>query len=95
MAAASAAARAARVAAGLSGRKTPMERREENPESRRLAMEAMCYQCQGEDADPCWQWRVGNCEVKHCALWDLRPHQRLYKTPTPKALLVQFDGEAA
>lgn len=43
--------------------------------STRKAIKAKCWDCEGRGADPCWEWRVGNCSVTTCALWAYRPYQ--------------------
>jgi hypothetical protein len=86
------AAAAARKADGLSVRKNPIERAQENPTSRTLAIAAKCFDCQGQDCDPCVLWRIGNCTAPSCPLYPVRPHQRLAGKPKPKALLEQFDA---
>ena len=63
----------------------PMKRLAANPTSWRLAINAMCWQCQGENADPFVKWRIGNCVCKDCALWRLRPYQKLQGTPNPES----------
>jgi len=35
----------------------PITKAKNKPQSRQLAINAKCYECQGCDADPCWQWR--------------------------------------
>ncbi len=68
-------------------RRTPIEKSRAKPGSLRLAINAMCWQCQGEDADPCVEWRIGNCKIDGCALHPQRPYQRLQGKPTPKSLV--------
>ena len=68
--------------------KTPLEKLAENPTSLRAAVNAKCYQCQGEDADPSVQWRIGNCEIPDCGLWEIRPYLGLEGKPVPKGLKV-------
>ena len=53
----------------------------------------MCYHCQGEDADPGWQWRIGNCEVTICPLMGHRPYQKLKDTPVPWRLRTQEEAD--
>lgn len=84
----------ARKAAGLSARKNPIERAKEDPTSKTKAIAAKCFDCEGQDADPCVSWRIGNCTAPNCGLFPVRPHQRLHGKPTPKALLEQFDTPA-
>lgn len=75
-----------RLAQGLTAQKGPLEKLAENPLSLRRAIDAKCYQCEGEDEDPSVRWRIGNCELTYCALHAVRPHQKLQGTPIPKAL---------
>jgi hypothetical protein len=74
-----AAAHAARVARTAAGEKiiqrNPLEKLALNPKSLRYAVNAMCYQCEGEDADPGVKRRIGECAIKSCALWAVRPYQ--------------------
>jgi hypothetical protein len=56
--------------------KNPMEKLATAPTSLRLAINAKCYQCEGEDADPGVKRRIGTCEIQSCALWAVRPYQR-------------------
>jgi len=56
--------------------KNPLEKLATAPTSLRLAINAKCYQCEGEDADPGIKLRIGACEIKSCALWAVRPYQR-------------------
>ncbi len=66
--------------------KNPVEKLADAPNSLRRAVNAKCWQCEGEDADPGVKWRIGNCLIKDCALYNVRPHQNLKDTPMPKAL---------
>ena len=80
--------RAWREAGGVSGpRRTPLEKLADSPSSLRFAVTAKCYECVGQDSDPCWQWRVGNCGVTLCPLYAVRPHQGQVGRPTPASLL--------
>jgi len=36
----------------------PITKAKNKPTSRKLAINAKCYECQGSDADRCWQWRA-------------------------------------
>lgn len=84
---AQAAKMAERKAKGLPARETPYEQAIADPRSRQKAINAMCWQCQGEYHDPNVQWRIGNCEVgAKCALYHQRPHQRLLGTEAPPSL---------
>ena len=66
--------------------RTPVEKLEANPNSLRLSVNAQCWQCQGEDADPCVQWRIGNCEIPKCAIYAVRPYQQKEGEPLPHSL---------
>lgn len=77
----------ARVEAGLGARKDPLERAAEQPTSLRAAVTAKCFDCVGGDADPCWQWRVGNCACPSCPLYPVRPHRRHEGLATPTSLM--------
>ena len=87
LAAARAAAAIKRERDGRLERLDPIEKARKNPKSRRLAVNAKCYDCEGEDADPCVQWRIGNCTVPACPLYPVRPYQHLFGTSTPSSLL--------
>lgn len=65
----------------------PLEKAKANPRSRSLAIKAKCYDCEGRDSDPCWKWRVGNCQITGCPLWPVRPYQRLAGNPVPASLI--------
>lgn len=54
---------------------SPIDKARLNPNSLRMALNANCYQCMGEDADPGWQKRVGECYLDNCVLWPHRPYQ--------------------
>jgi hypothetical protein len=58
-------------------RRDPIERSRAHPKSLRLAINAKCYDCEGRDADPKWQERVGSCVVTGCPLWPVRPYRRM------------------
>lgn len=64
-------------------RLNPIEKAKRNPKSLRLAINAKCFDCEGQDADPRVQWRIGNCVIPDCPLWPVRPYQSLAGTPTP------------
>jgi len=71
-------ARAARAAAGLpTVRTTPLEKLAAHPTSLRASINAKCYQCEGEDADPKVRHRIGSCLVTSCGLWAVRPYQHM------------------
>lgn len=64
----------------------PAERARANPTSLRAAVTAKCWDCEGADEDPCWQWRVGNCQIRDCPLWPHRPHQKFEGREMPASL---------
>jgi len=67
-------------------RLTPTEKSERNPKSRKFAIDAKCYECQGFNADPAVKWRIGNCESDDCALYSVRPYQKMEGRPMPASL---------
>jgi len=69
-------------------RLNPIERAKKNPNSRAMAMKAMCWDCQGRDYDPAVRWRIGNCECPECPLFTLRPYRHLNDTDTPTSLVM-------
>ncbi len=71
---------------GNSSVKSPIEKAGANPNSLRLAVNAMCFQCEGCDADPCVQWRIGNCNIPDCALYAVRPYRYMRGRPVPASL---------
>ena len=64
----------------------PIARAKRNPTSLRAAVNAMCWDCQGRDADPAPRWRIGNCLCPDCPLYSVRPYQHRHGTPAPKYL---------
>lgn len=87
-------ARKAMQEAGIAVRiKNPLEKLADNPTSLRLAINAKCYQCEGEDADQNVRWRIGNCVVPKCGLFAVRPHQHLHGTSAPKSLVSRNEGQ--
>lgn len=66
---------------------TPTQKHVLKPASLRLAINAMCYQCQEKNADPCVQWRIGNCETSTCGLFTVRPYKKMEGRPVPASLL--------
>jgi len=49
----------------------PLERFQDNPKSRKAAIEAKCWDC-------CCQQReeIRECPMKDCPLWEFRPYQK-------------------
>jgi len=66
-------------------RLTAREHAARNPNSRKLAINAMCWDCEG-DTDPAIRWRIGNCVIKDCPLYRFRPHKMYEGRPMPEAL---------
>lgn len=60
--------------------------RDAEKKTRKLAIYAKCYDCVGGDADPAYQWRIGNCIIPGCALYRFRPFQDRCGKPKPKSL---------
>lgn len=54
---------------------TPLEKHFRAPTSLRLAINAKCYDCVGQDGDANWRRQVGTCVVVKCPLHSLRPFQ--------------------
>jgi hypothetical protein len=54
----------------------PLTKARANPTSLRLAINAKCYDCGGQDADPGWHDRIRHCAVPGCSLYPVRPFQR-------------------
>lgn len=70
---------------GESVYKNPIEKATENPTSRQAAINCKCFDCEGQDADPGWRWRIGNCTAgfPDCGIWNFRPYQNLTGTKPP------------
>lgn len=88
-------AREERKAAGLKTTMTPIEKLSRKPDSLRMAINAKCFDCEGQDADPGWRWRIGNCQITDCPLWNVRPYQRTAGRPCPTSLLVGTPEDTA
>lgn len=56
-------------------RKNPLEKLDLNRTSLRLAVNARCYQCMGENHDPGVNKRIADCNSEHCALYHVRPYK--------------------
>lgn len=52
---------------------TPIEKLAEKPQSLRLAINAMCYDCMGRTSTSTSDIR--GCTAKTCPLFNVRPHQ--------------------
>lgn len=57
-------------------RLNPIEKAQKNPKSLRLAINAKCYDCMGQNSDPNVTGRIGSCEIPSCPLWPVRPYQK-------------------
>ena len=53
----------------------PLGRAALNPKSLRKAINAMCFDCQGGNADPGVTQRIRTCEIPTCPLHPVRPYQ--------------------
>lgn len=73
------AARAAAAARKEAGIKivvlNPIERLAKKPDSLRLAINAMCYDCQGRNCDPGVIDRIRHCAISDCPLFNVRPYR--------------------
>ncbi len=54
----------------------PLTKARRNPMSLRLAINAKCYDCGGQDSDPGWHDRIRHCAVPGCPLYPVRPFQQ-------------------
>ena len=54
---------------------SPIEKLRANPKSLRASINAKCFDCMGQDSDPAVKWRIGNCEIPDCPLYNVRPYQ--------------------
>jgi hypothetical protein len=57
-------------------RQDPLAKARGTPTSLRLAINAKCYDCGGQDSDPGWHDRIRHCAVPGCSLYPVRPFQR-------------------
>lgn len=53
----------------------PITRARRNPTSRKLAIAAKCYDCQGRDDDPGVRERIRTCLSPGCPLYPVRPYK--------------------
>ena len=65
----------ARIASGLSAYRNPLEKSKENSSSLRCAINAKCFDCIGQDADPDWRGSIKNCVCNDCPLYAVRPYR--------------------
>lgn len=56
-------------------RKNPLEKAALRPDSLRLAINAKCYDCIGQDGDPNWRESIRECLCTDCPLYPVRPYQ--------------------
>ena len=55
--------------------KNPLEKAALRPDSLRLAINAKCYDCIGQDSDTDWRGSIRNCVCDDCPLFTVRPYQ--------------------
>ena len=55
--------------------RNPMEKAAERPDSLRLAINAKCYDCIGQDGDTDWRGSIRECVCTDCPLYPVRPYQ--------------------
>ena len=68
---------AAKLAAGEKiVKKNPIEKSRDNPRSLRLAINAKCYDCIGQDADPNWRNSIRECTCYDCPLYNVRKYKK-------------------
>lgn len=53
----------------------PIERARKNPKSRKLAIAAKCFDCQGRYDDPGVNDRIRSCLTPGCPLYAVRPYK--------------------
>ncbi len=61
---------------GTIQRYNSLEKAKMKPRSLRLAVNAKCFECEGEDADPGWRVRIKECIIPNCPLFPVRPYQK-------------------
>lgn len=70
-----------RIASGIPViRLNPLEKLKNNPLSLRCAINAKCYDCIGQDADPDWRGNIRNCVCTDCPLYAVRPYRQTLQT---------------
>ena len=52
----------------------PLEKAKQSPNSMRLAINAQCYDCMGQESG--WRNEVRSCPSKRCPLFGLRPYKK-------------------
>lgn len=58
----------------MSSNPTPLEKFQQNPVSKRLAINAKCWDCTYDPANGgTWRQQVAACEIQSCSLWLHRP----------------------
>ena len=73
--------------------RNPLQKLDDNPKSLRRAVNAKCFDCEGQDADPCWKWRVGNCTCPSCPLFSVRPYQNMEGREMPPSVRENTNSE--
>jgi hypothetical protein len=61
---------------GTIQRLNPLEKAKENPKSLRSAVNAKCFECEGEGVDPGWRGRIKGCIIPDCPLHPVRPYRK-------------------
>jgi|TARA_R100000081_G_C4781507_1_gene151821 hypothetical protein len=55
-------------------RKNPVQKAQENPQSKALAIAGKCYDCTFDsEAEGTWKAQVRDCTCTDCPLWNVRP----------------------
>ena len=65
---------------GTIKRLSPLEKAKMKPRSLRFAVNAKCYECEGDGADPGWRGRIKECIIPDCPLFPVRPYQSKNKS---------------
>jgi len=61
---------------GTIQRLNPLEKAKVNTKSLRLAVNAKCFECEGEGVDPGWRGRIKGCIIPDCPLFPVRPYRK-------------------
>lgn len=57
--------------------RTPIERANDNPNSKAMAIEAKCYDCIYDPlSEGRWRDQVDACSCEDCPLWNVRPQRK-------------------
>lgn len=69
-------------------RLNPKQKAQQQPNSKKAAINGKCFECQGEDNDAGWMWRIGNCTCTDCSLYPHRPYQNKHGAPMPQSMML-------